>query len=438
MAANPFTRGTCPGRARPPHRGSFKRGHAKRGGRKTGMPNAISARGRNAIMAAAKRVPRGTTLNRNHWQWVIEKNPLINEARERQGQFTLTGAPRLRSRKFNMKSFCQDLSAVAMRAIQTDQFVDRDLVECLTLLGVRDPSEFAKFLAIAAPKQSYLAGRPAAEVVEPREAINPGVDRRPPIPEWTLGYDPTLRAYTPVPVDPALTPQEAYHEVCGSPLNPAPGWDWKFDSEARRFRPIALRPKTPIPEWTQRFDPKLHEMVPIPVDRSLTPDEAYHREYGSPLFPAPGWKWVFNSRTQRWVPVIQDEPNRPCEPRFATPKWRRLYRWHPDEGHFSLVREDDDDAEGYDDNFYEYDAERRLFKRYYPPVALFTPTKPRHQKIEPEPETPPRRRFFVRHPDGSYAVTRSDEPLPDEIYEYDAKKNRFVRVPAYGQMAACK
>jgi hypothetical protein len=32
-------------------------------------------------MAAAKRVPRGTTLNRNHWQWIIEKNPLINEAR---------------------------------------------------------------------------------------------------------------------------------------------------------------------------------------------------------------------------------------------------------------------------------------------------------------------------------------------------------------------
>jgi hypothetical protein len=40
-------------------------------------------------------------------------------------------------------------------------------------------------------------------VIEPREAINPGEYRRPPIPEWTLGYDPTLRAYTPVPVDPA-------------------------------------------------------------------------------------------------------------------------------------------------------------------------------------------------------------------------------------------
>ena len=53
------------------------------------------------------------------------------------------------------------------------QFVHRDLVECLTLLGVRDPSEFAKFLAMAAPKQSYLAGRPHAEVLEPREAINP-------------------------------------------------------------------------------------------------------------------------------------------------------------------------------------------------------------------------------------------------------------------------
>ncbi len=79
-----------------------------------------------------------------------------------------------------MKAFNKDLSAVAMHAIQTDQFVHRELVECLTLLGVRDRSEFAKFLTIAAPKQSYLAARPHAEVVEPREAINPGVYRHPP------------------------------------------------------------------------------------------------------------------------------------------------------------------------------------------------------------------------------------------------------------------
>jgi len=380
MAANPFTRGTCPGRARPPHQAGFVRGHTKHGGRKTGTPNAISARARKAIAAAAKRVPRGTTLNRNHWQWVIEKNPLINEARERQGQSTLTGAPRVRSRKFNMKAFCQDLSAVAMRAIQTDQFVDRDLVECLTLLGVRDPTAFAKFLSIAAPKQSYLAGRPHAEVVEPREAINPGEYRRPPIPEWTLGYDPTLRAYTPVPVDPALTPQDAYHEVAGSPVNPMPGWDWKFDNEERRYRAIALRPKTPIPEWTQRFDPKLQDMTPIPVDPRLSPEEAYHREYGSPLYPVQGWKWEFNSTTERLVPSISDEPSRHVEPRFALPKLRRLYRWHPEEGHYSLVREDDDDGEEYEDNLYEYDAERLLFKR----VII--------------------------------------------VYEYDAKKDQFVRV----------
>jgi hypothetical protein len=407
-------------------------GHAKRGGRKKKTPNAISPRARKVIMAAAKRIPRGTTLNRNHWQWVIEKNPLINEARERQGRSTLTGAPRVRSRKFNIKAFCKDLSAVAMCAIQTDQFVDQDLVECLTLLGVRDPSEFAKFLAIAAPKQSYLAGRPHAEVAEPREAINPGAYRRPPIPEWTLGYDPKGNWCIPVPVDPALTPEDAHHEVAGSPLNRMPGWDWKFDSEERRYRAIALRPKTPIPEWTLRFDAKNVLGTPVPVDPRLSPDEAYHPEYGSPLYPAPGWKWEFNPRTERLVPTIADEPSRYHEPRFALPKLRRLYRRHPDEGYYSLVREDDDDGE---DNLYEYDAERLLFKRYRPvlkPLPPLAPTKPR------QPEPPPRRRFFVRHPDGSYAVTRSDEPLPDEIYEYDAKKNRFVRVPEYGQRAACK
>jgi hypothetical protein len=398
--------------------GSFKPGHAKVGGRKQGTPNAISRRARTAIAAAAKRIPRGTTLNRNHWQWVIEKNPLINEARERQGQFTLTGAPRVRSRAFNMKSFCQDLSAVAMRAIQTDQFVDRDLVECLTLLGVRDPSGFAKFLSIAAPKQSYLAGRPHAELIEPHEAINPGEYRRPPIPEWTLGYDPTLRAYTPVPVDKALTPQDAYHEVAGSPVNPTLGWNWKFDSETRRYRAIALRPKTPIPEWTLRADPKLVATTPVPVNPRLTPDRAYHEEYGSPLFPAPGWQWEFDSTTQQLIPSILDEPSRYCE--------RRLFRWHPDQGHYSLVRKDDDDGEEYDDNLFEYDAERLLFKRYQPVVATLPPLPPPKPR---QPEPPPRRRFFVRHRDGTYApVPRRDEYSRDDLYEYDATKNQFVSV----------
>jgi len=369
MAANPFTRGTCPGRARPPHRGSFARRHAKHGGRKKGTPNAISARVRKAIARAAKRIARGTNLNRQYWQRVIDKNPLITEALEHQGKFTLGGAPRLRSRKFKLKSFCKDLSAVAMRAIQTEQFVDQDLVQCLTLLAVRDPTEFAKFLALSLPKQSYLAARPHAEVLEPREAVNPGEYRRPPIPEWRLGFDPTLNSWTPIPVDQALARQDAHHEVCGSPLNPAPGWDWKFDSEARRYRAIALRPKTPIPEWTLRFDPKSGSMMPVLVDPRLTPEQAYHEEYGSPLFPAPGWEWKFNSRTQRAVPSIADEPSRHGV-RFVTPRSRRLYRWHPDQGHYNLVREDDDDGEQDQYNVYEYDNERLVFKRLKPRTPI--------------------------------------------------------------------
>jgi hypothetical protein len=374
MAANPFTRGTCPGRARPPDRGGFKMGHAKRGGRKKGTPNAISPRARKAIAAAAKRIARGIHLNRYHWGRLIDRNPLITAAIEHQGMFTVSGAPRSRSRTFNMKAFCNDLSAVAMRAIQTDQFVDRELVQCLTLLAVRDPTAFARFLALTVPKQSYLAARPHAEV--PRDAVNPGEYRRPPIPEWTLGFDPKLNAYTPVPIDQALTPQDAYHEVCGAPFHPALGWDWKFDSETRRYRAIALRPKTPIPEWTQRFAPKGVSTTPVPVDPRLDPDQAYHRDYGSPLYPAQGWKWEFDSRTQRLIPLISDDPSPPCQPRFALPKLRRLYRWHPDQGYYSLVREDDDD----EDNLYEYDAERLLFKR----VII--------------------------------------------LYEYDAKKDQFVRV----------
>jgi hypothetical protein len=404
MAANPFTRGASPGRARPPHRASFAMGHAKHGGRKKGTRKAISPRVRKAIAAAAKRIARGANLSHQTWQRAINKNPLIIEALEHQGKFTLGGAPRFRSRPFNMKSFCKDLSAVAMRAIQTDQFVDRDLEQCLSLLAVRDPSEFAKFLSLAAPKQSYLAARPHAEFVEPREAVNPGKYRRPPIPEWTLGFEPKGNSYTAVPVDPALTPQDAHHELCGSPLSPGlspgPGWDWKFDSKQRRYRAIALRPTTPILEWTQRFDPKLDAMIPIPVDPSLTPDQAYHPDYGSPLFPAPGFKWEFNPTTERFIPLISDEPSPPCQPRFALPKLRRLYRWHPEEGHFSLVRDDDDDWEDYEADLYEYDCERMFFKRYQPLLDPLTPLKPRRQKIEREPETPVRRRFFVRHLDG--------------------------------------
>jgi hypothetical protein len=430
MAANPFTRGICPGRARPIHEGGFKRGQAKRGGRKKKAPNAIPARVRKAIETAVKRVVRGTNLPRKNWLWEIDNNPLIREAREHQGRFTLAGAPRLRSRAFNMKAFCRELSAVAMRAIKTGHFADQDLVECLTLLAIRDPSEFAKFLAITAPRRSYLAARPDAEMVDPPEAINPGEYRHPPIPEWTLRFDPTLRAYTPLPVDPALTPQDACHPVFGSPLNPAPGSDWKFDAEERRYRPIALRPKTPIPEWTLRFDAKNVLGTPVPVSPRMSPEKAYHSEYGRPIYPAPGFKWEYNSRIERLVPRIADEPSN--GPSRWMPKLR--YRWHPDERCFSVVREDDDLGEEDHLHLYEYDVKRSLFKRYHPPLPPLAPSKPRIG--ESEPEAPPRRRFFVRHPDGSYSVTRSDEPLPDEVFE--CKNNRFVRVPEYGQTEGSK
>jgi hypothetical protein len=194
-----------PGSRPPPHQGSFKRGHPKHGGRQAGTPNAISA-------AAAKRLARGAPRTRYRWQRLINKNPLITEAYEQQGQFTRAGAPRRRSRAFKMKSFGQDLSAVAMRAIQTDQFDEQDLVQCLMLSA----------------------------------------------------------------------------------------------------RAIDLRPKTPIPEWTLRFDPKLGSMTPVPVDPRL--NHPYHPEYGSP-----DWKWEFNSRTQRLLPSIKDEPDRPLPPQICDP-----------------------------------------------------------------------------------------------------------------------
>jgi hypothetical protein len=112
---------------------------------------------------------------------------------------------------------------------------------------------------------------------------------------------------------------------------------------------------------------------------------------------------------------MQDEVNR-----FSTPPCRRLYRWHPDQGHYSLVRDDDDDGE--DSDLYTYDTERRFFKRYQPALKPLPPPKP------PQPEPPPRRRFFRRLRDGSYTVIRGDAYGQDDLYVYDAKKKRYVRV----------
>jgi hypothetical protein len=126
------------------------------------------------------------------------------------------------------------------------------------------------------------------------------------------------------------------------------------------------------------------------------------------------------------VPTIADEPSRHPEPRFALPKLRRLYRRHPDEGHYSLVRDDDDDWEDYEADLYEYDCERMFFKRYQPLLDPLTPLKPRRQKIEREPEAPVRRRFFVRHQDGSYApIPRDQRPCSqvDQMTRY--KINRY-------------
>ena len=49
----------------------------------------------------------------------------------------------------------------------------------------------------------------------------------------------------------------------------------------------------------------------------------------------------------------------------------------------TALREDDDDGEEYQDNVYEYDAERLLFKRYQPPLKPVTTPKPRHLTIKP-------------------------------------------------------
>jgi hypothetical protein len=51
----------------------------------------------------------------------------------------------------------------------------------------------------------------------------------------------------------------------------------------------------------------------------------------------------------------------PCHPRFAIPQARRLYRWRPDQGYLSLVREGDDAGDR--DDLHECDATTNQFVR---------------------------------------------------------------------------
>jgi hypothetical protein len=53
---DPLRRGSAPDRAREKHRGSFKKGHKKLGGRKRGTPNLIAYDLRKALLEAAYRI----------------------------------------------------------------------------------------------------------------------------------------------------------------------------------------------------------------------------------------------------------------------------------------------------------------------------------------------------------------------------------------------
>jgi hypothetical protein len=75
---DPLRRGSAPDRARPAHRGSFKKGHKKRGGRKRGTPNLISADHKKALVEAAYRVGydgNGKNGCVGYFVWVGETDP---------------------------------------------------------------------------------------------------------------------------------------------------------------------------------------------------------------------------------------------------------------------------------------------------------------------------------------------------------------------------
>ncbi len=79
---NPLKRGGAPNRAQPYYArpGSFKSGHEKRGGRKRGTPNLISADYRTAIFEAAYRVGNdgnGKDGIVGYFKWVAASHPAI-------------------------------------------------------------------------------------------------------------------------------------------------------------------------------------------------------------------------------------------------------------------------------------------------------------------------------------------------------------------------
>lgn len=75
---DPLRRGSAPDRARPAHRRSFKKSHKKRGGRKRGTPNLISADHKKALLEAAYRVGydgNGKNGCGGYCVWVGETDP---------------------------------------------------------------------------------------------------------------------------------------------------------------------------------------------------------------------------------------------------------------------------------------------------------------------------------------------------------------------------
>jgi hypothetical protein len=152
--ANPFTRGSAPGRARDDSErpGSFKPGHKKVGGRKKGTPNRMSAEYKRAVMAVAGRVG----------MFGMGEGGLVGYLRYLARQYPAAYC-KLLCRLMDIQqayperfSHNPDQPDVGLRqSIRTDnkQFEDA-LIDGLIVMAIKEPEAFSEALGALLPRPS--------------------------------------------------------------------------------------------------------------------------------------------------------------------------------------------------------------------------------------------------------------------------------------------
>jgi hypothetical protein len=161
--SDPFSRGSAPDRARYPCQrpGSFKPGHEKRGGRKKGTPNKISADTKKALLEAAYRVGsdgNGKDGIVGYFTWLGTRYPdffytemlvrCLNYEAYELAVFGITNT-HLQSTSFELNEKVRKMTELKLSWFRGAPNAQARLVEDLMVAAVQAPKTFAKMFCAA-------------------------------------------------------------------------------------------------------------------------------------------------------------------------------------------------------------------------------------------------------------------------------------------------